>query len=386
MKDELRAGGQPQNLVTLPLQFPDGTGYEIVIGDGLLPEVGIRLRQCLGNRHRLVIIADQRVNELHGAVLQESLTAAGFDFSLIPVPAGEASKSWGMVTRLVDALMALEVDRSTVILAFGGGVIGDLAGFVAAITLRGLGLVQIPTSLLAQVDSSVGGKTGINIDAGKNLVGAFHQPLLVLSDLGLLGTLPPRELRAGYAESVKHALLLGDLESFEWMEQNGRACVAGEPQPLARLVAHSCQTKAQIVGKDEKESGNRALLNLGHTFGHAIEAVWGYGTVIHGEAVAVGLVLAARLSARLGYLSPHWGERIAAHLDGVGLPTRLSDILEAGRQKSPETIADELLAAMVHDKKNSGGKLNFVLLREPLAAFVAKAVAREPVRELLLDS
>ncbi|MDI9409570.1 MAG: 3-dehydroquinate synthase [Candidatus Pacebacteria bacterium] len=375
-----------QSLVSLQLDFPGGQGYQIVIGSGLLAEAGVRLQQRLGNHRRLVVISDRTVFAYHGQALLESLNGAGFKVDALPIEAGESSKSWEMVTRIIDGLMELQIDRHTVIIAFGGGVIGDLAGFIAAITLRGLDFIQIPTSLLAQVDSSVGGKTGINVKAGKNLVGAFHQPKLVLSDLDLLQTLPSRELRAGYAECVKHALLMGDLAMLDWMEQHGQACVKGDATGLAKIIAHSCQTKATIVASDEKEAGNRALLNLGHTFGHAIEAVWGYGSVIHGEAVAIGLVMAARLSARLGYCSEDWIARISNHLRAVGLPVSLSEVAPPESLESFEKLADSLLAAMVHDKKNSGGKLNFVLLREPLAAFVAKGIDPNLVREVLLQS
>jgi 3-dehydroquinate synthase len=356
-----------------------GRGYDIAIGLDLIADAGRYLSPALGKRRRVVIISDENVAAHYLSPLARALDAAGIAHESLIVSPGEGSKAWPTLTSLIDRLMALRVDRKTVILALGGGVVGDLAGFVAAITLRGLDFVQIPTSLLAQVDSSVGGKTGINVPAGKNLVGAFHQPILVLTDLGTLNTLPARERRAGYAEIVKHAAI-GDAAFFPWLEANGAALIAGDPAARARAIRHSCETKAAIVAADEFEADRRALLNFGHTFGHAFEAETGFGeALVHGEAVAVGMALAATFSVRLGLCPAEARDRLIAHLDAVGLPTRMDQV--PGGPFSPDILLDH----MAHDKKAEGGRLTFVLLRDLGDAFIARSVELGPVREMLSE-
>jgi shikimate kinase/3-dehydroquinate synthase len=341
--------------------------YPVLTGPGLIARAGGHLAPVLPSK-RVAVVTDRTVAGLHLAALREGLAEAGFaTLTEIVVPPGEGAKSFSVLAEVVEGLLSAGVDRRTAVVALGGGVVGDLAGFAAAVTLRGLPFVQVPTTLLAQVDSSVGGKTGINTQHGKNLAGAFHQPRIVLADTGALATLPPRELRAGWAEVAKHGLLHGPL--FSWCEAEGPAAVAGDPQRLAVAVAESCRLKAEVVAADEREEspeGGRALLNLGHTFGHAIEAEFGFdGTLLHGEAVAVGLPLAARLSARLGHADPALAPRIEAHLAAVGLPARLADL-----PRTPSAAA--LLARMKSDKKAREGRLRFVLLRAPGDAFTAE--------------
>ena len=278
--------------------------YPILIGSGLLERAGTWIAPLLKGRTRVVAITDSNVGPLHLPRLVAGLTASGITVESVRVPAGEGSKSWDGIASLVDRLLELRVDRGTLLLALGGGVIGDLVGFAASITMRGVDFVQIPTTLLAQVDSSVGGKTGINTKAGKNLVGTFYQPRLVLADLDCLTTLPVRERRSGYAEIVKHCVI-SDADMFGWLEAGGgQAVIAGDKAALARAVKHSCETKAAIVAADEREGGQRALLNFGHTFGHALEAETGFSDrLYHGEAVAIGMVQAMDLSVSLGLCS-----------------------------------------------------------------------------------
>jgi len=329
--------------------------YDVVIGSGLLGRAGALLAPLLDAKRRVVVIADATVAGLHLDRLRAGLGRNALD--VVTVPGGEASKSWAELERLVDRLLALTIDRNTLVLALGGGVIGDLAGFTAAILLRGIDFVQLPTTLLAQVDSSVGGKTGINTAAGKNLVGSFYQPKLVLADIACLGTLPARELRAGYAEMVKHAAI-ADRPMFEWFEAHGGAVLAGDAEARAIAVHHSCATKARIVGADERESGMRAHLNFGHTFGHALEAETGFGErLLHGEAVGLGMVLAMRLSERVLGCPADDTARLAAHLRASGLPTRLGEIA-GGR-----IDARAALAHMAHDKKARAGRPSFILAR-----------------------
>jgi 3-dehydroquinate synthase len=306
------------------------------------------------------------------------LEGAGLRVSDVTVPPGEGSKSLAELGRVCDALLAARIERRDLVVALGGGVVGDLAGFAAAILRRGVRLVQIPTSLLAQVDSSVGGKTGINAAAGKNLLGAFHQPALVVADTALLDTLPAREARAGYAEIVKYGLI-DDPDFFAWCEANGAAVLAGGPE-RDRAVAASCRAKAAVVVADEREEGEaRALLNLGHTFAHALERAVGYdgSRLVHGEAVAIGLALAFRFSARLGLCPPADAERVAAHLAALGLPTRLADA--PGGCGTPA----ELLDAMGQDKKVQAGRLTFILARGIGRSFVARDVAAADVLAFL---
>jgi len=362
-----------------PVSVEVGLGdrsYSVLIGAGLLDRAGDRLER-FARAGRLVVVSDETVWALQGERLAAALAARSIEAIPILLPPGEGSKSWPALSALIDRLLELGIERRDHLVAFGGGVIGDLAGFAAAILKRGCRLVQIPTTLLAQVDSSVGGKTGINVAAGKNLVGAFHQPAAVLIDPECLDTLPPRQLRAGYAEVVKYGLL-GDADFFAWCEQNGDAVLAGEPAARQRAIATSVAAKAGIVGEDEREtSGRRALLNLGHTFGHALEAETGFSdALLHGEAVALGMVLAVRFSAERGLCSAADADRVAAHLASAGLPTRLA---EAGI----EAEAARLVAHMAHDKKASGGRLPFILAHGIGEAFVDDTVDMGEVERFL---
>jgi len=365
---------------TLPVRLAS-TRYDVIVGDGLLARAGALLAPVLPQK-RCVVITDTTVAALHLATLLEGLAQTGVAASVITVPPGEASKSLDSFGRVMDALLGEGVERRTTVLALGGGVVGDLAGFAAATALRGLPFVQVPTTLLAQVDSSVGGKTGINTVRGKNLVGAFHQPRMVLADTATLATLPSRERRAGYAEIVK-AGLIGDFGLYEWCEANGRAVVADDPAAQAEAVLRACAFKAEIVGDDEREerpNDGRALLNLGHTFGHAIEAELGYGgAVLHGEAVAIGLGLAFRLSAKLGLCDPAVAERVIGHVASVGLPSELAML---NRRFS----ASRLIELMRRDKKMRDGRLHFVLARGIGTAFTSADVPPEAVSELLREA
>ena len=324
-------------------------------------------------------MTDANVAALHLPALLDGLAQAGITAQQIVVPPGEASKSMASYGRVVDGLLDAGVERRTTVVALGGGVIGDLAGFAAATTLRGLPFVQVPTTLLAQVDSSVGGKTGINTSHGKNLVGAFHQPRLVLADTGTLGTLNGRELRAGYAEVVK-AGLIGDASFFEWCEEHGAALAHGDRNIQAEAILRACAFKAAVVGDDEREerpADGRALLNLGHTFGHALEAEVGYGgALLHGEAVAIGLGLAFRLSAQLGLCAPGDAARVADHLAAVGLPNEIGML---NRRFS----ATRLVAHMRRDKKMRDGALHFVLAHGIGQAFTSSDVPAGAVLDLL---
>jgi 3-dehydroquinate synthase len=359
----------------VPIALQDRS-YDIVIGPGLLAEAGAHLRGVLA-RPRVFIVSDEVVAALHLATLEQALDRAGIAHRAHAIAAGEASKSFAIVEALVDAMLAARIERSTTVLALGGGVVGDLAGFASAIVLRGIDFVQIPTTLLSQVDSSVGGKTGINTTRGKNLVGAFHQPRLVLADSDVLATLPPREMRAGYAEIAKVGLI-GDADFFAWLETNARAVLAREPVPLTQAIATACRAKAAIVAEDEREAGRRALLNLGHTFGHAIEAESGYGgALLHGEAVGIGMVMAFRLSAQLGHCPPEDAARVARHLAAVGLSTGLP--AAAGGRWDPA----RLLEHMRQDKKVRDGRLTFVLARRIGEAFLADDVPIEAVEAIL---
>ena len=352
--------------------------YDIRIGAGLLGRAGAEIAPLLA-RPRVAILTEERVAGLHLPALEAALAAAGIDHVALALPPGEATKGWAQLERAVEWLLAERVERRDVVVALGGGVIGDLAGFAAAILRRGVRFVQVPTTLLAQVDSSVGGKTGINSPHGKNLIGAFHQPALVLADTALLDTLPPRDLRAGYAEVVKYAAL-GDAAFFGWLEAQGPALAAGDAEARALAVRRSCEMKAEIVVRDETERGDRALLNLGHTFGHALEAATGYsGRLLHGEGVAVGMGLAAQLSARLGLCPPEVPARLVAHLRAMEMPARLSDIPGA----LPD--ADGLMALMAQDKKVEAGRARFVLLRRLGEAVVSADVPPESVRALLAE-
>jgi 3-dehydroquinate synthase len=352
---------------TLTVEGEGFAAYDVLVGPGLIARAGalVALRLI---RPRVAIAADATVADLHGQALIESLQAAGIAASLIRIPSGEASKSFAALERLTDALLAQDLDRGDMIVAFGGGVAGDLTGFAAAIYKRGIDFIQIPTTLLAQVDSSVGGKTAIDTPRGKNLVGAFWQPRLVLCDLDVLATLPARELRAGYAEVLKYGLL-GDAAFFDWLVEKGAGVLALEPEALGHAVARSVEMKAQIVGEDARERGRRALLNLGHTFGHALEAECGFGdALLHGEAVALGCAQAFRFSVDLGLCAPEAADRAARAIAAAGLPTRLDQV--AGGPFA----ADRLIAHMAQDKKAEGGALVFVLARDIGDALVVKGV------------
>ena len=352
--------------------------YDILIGEHLIAEAGKRIAK-LKPGTAVAIVTDGNVAHHHLDALEQSLAAAGVTYRSVLLAPGEGTKSFGELQKVAEAILEARIERGDLVIALGGGVIGDLAGFAASVVRRGVGFVQIPTTLLAQVDSSVGGKTGINSPQGKNLIGAFHQPALVLADLGTLDTLPPREFRAGYAEVAKYGLI-NDARFFGWLEKNAPSVFAGGPA-RAKAVATSCRAKAAIVARDERESGERALLNLGHTFGHALEAATGYSDrLLHGEGVALGMVLAFRLSAKLKRCKDADVERVVKHLAGVGLPVKLSQI--PGDLPGPE----KLFSLMMQDKKVSRGKLVFILARGIGKAFIAKDVEEKAVLELLREA
>ena len=350
--------------------------YDVAVGPGLLSEAGRRIDALLPGR-RLAVITDTNVAEIHLPALLASCAEAGLDAIPVIIPAGEGSKSFERLQAVVEAVLAARLERGDAIVALGGGVVGDLAGFAAAITRRGMALVQAPTSLLAQVDSSVGGKTGINSRFGKNLIGAFYQPDLVLADTDALDTLSPREFAAGYAEVAKYGLI-GDAAFFAWLETNRPAVFSGGAARI-HAIAESCRAKARTVAADERETGERALLNLGHTFGHALEAACGYDAsrLVHGEAVSIGMVLAHDFSVAEGLAPGEDAERVRAHLRAAGLPVRIADI------PGPPLTADELLTHMAQDKKVKRGRLTFILTRGIGRAFIADDVPRERVRRFL---
>jgi len=350
-------------------------GYDIHVGSGLLARAGELLKPFA--KGVVPVVTDSHVAELHLPRLLEVLRKAGIDARAIVMPPGEVSKSFAGLEKLSGALLEMGIDRKGLIIALGGGVIGDLTGFAAGVLKRGVGFAQIPTTLLAQVDSSVGGKTAINAPQGKNLIGLFHQPRIVVADTALLATLPRRELLAGYAEVAKYGAL-GDPNFFEWLEVNGAKALAGDEKAMVHAVAHSCRMKADIVARDERETGDRALLNLGHTFGHALEAATGFSDrLIHGEGVAIGMALAFRLSVKLGLCPGQDAERFVRHLKAVGLPSAIPDI--AGARPG----AGELIRHMAHDKKVTDGKLTFILLKGLGEAFVTQDVPLDAVKEVL---
>jgi 3-dehydroquinate synthase len=353
--------------------------YDIRIGAGLLAQAGREVAPLLA-RPRVWVVADAAVAALHWDTLEAGLGAAGIAARRLDLPPGEGTKSWERLREVVEWLLAERVERRDMILALGGGVIGDLAGFAAAILRRGVRFVQLPTTLLAQVDSSVGGKTGINTAHGKNLVGAFHQPSLVLADIAALATLPRRDLLAGYAEVAKYGLL-GDESFFTWLERKGPGIAAGDAAARIEAVRRSCAMKAAIVARDETETGERALLNLGHTFGHALEAATGYSErLLHGEGVSAGCALAFELSARLGLCAQEVPSRVRAHFRDMGMVTELADI------PGPLPDAEGLLALMAQDKKVVDGRLRFILARGVGQAFVSDEVPAAPLRALLEDA
>jgi 3-dehydroquinate synthase len=348
--------------------------YDILIGPGLIAGAGRLVAERLAPR-TCGIVTDANVAKHHLQPLEASLSAAGLECRSVVLPAGEATKCFAELQGLSEQLLAMGLERRDAVVALGGGVIGDLAGFAAAILRRGMRFVQVPTSLLAQVDSSVGGKTGINTPQGKNLVGAFHQPSLVLADAEALATLPPRELRTGYAEVAKYGLL-GDATFFAWLEANRPAIFAGDGSARAEAIEVSCRMKAAIVARDETETGDRMLLNLGHTFGHALEAWAGYSDrLLHGEAVAIGMCLAFEMSEELGLAPGGTAARVASHLREAGLPTRVADV--PGRGQDRPTV-EELLALMAQDKKVSAGRMTFILAHGIGEAFITRDV--EPAR------
>ncbi len=339
--------------------------YDILIGPGLIGRLGALIDERFPGA-RVAIVTDANVRGLHLATVERSFAGSGL-LGTIVVPAGEASKSFSELTRVADELLSLGVERDDLVLALGGGVIGDLAGFAAAILRRGVRFVQVPTSLLAQVDSSVGGKTGINSKHGKNLIGAFHQPVLVAADTDVLETLPTRQLAAGYAEVAKYGLL-GDAAFFAWLEKNHAAVLAREPAALRHAIETSCRAKAAIVARDETETGDRALLNLGHTFGHALEAWAGYSDkLLHGEAIAIGMVLAFRFSEARGRAPAGSADRVARHLKSAGLPVKIPDVASNTRP----AVAD-LVRLMAQDKKVQRGHPTLILARAIGEAFISR--------------
>ncbi|WP_371171109.1 3-dehydroquinate synthase [Aliiroseovarius sp. 2305UL8-7] len=362
------------------VHVPLGTrAYDVRIASGLISRAGEEVAPLL-NRPKVWIVTEANVAKLHLAALQDGLADADIANEALILPAGEATKSWPYLTQTVEWLLDQKVERKDIVIAFGGGVIGDLVGFAAAILRRGVRFVQVPTSLLAQVDSSVGGKTGINAPQGKNLIGAFHQPSLVLADIDVLGTLTKRDFLAGYGEVVKYGGL-GDGAFFEWLETNGPALATGDTALREEAVRRSVQMKADIVVRDETEQGDRALLNLGHTFGHALEAATGYSDrLLHGEGVAIGCALAFETSARLGLLSQESPSRFRQHLSAMGMKKDLSDI------DGDLPDAPGLLELMGQDKKVEQGKLRFILARSIGDAFVADDVDLSVVRGVLDDA
>jgi 3-dehydroquinate synthase len=355
--------------------------YDIVIGRGVITTLGTRIAE-LRPGAKVFIVTDENVAAHAMAPTQAALTHAGVSGGHLVVPPGEASKTYGMLERVCEAILDAQIERGDLVVALGGGVIGDLAGFAAAVVRRGLDYVQVPTTLLAQVDSSVGGKTAIDSRQGKNLIGAFHQPILVLADTALLDTLPEREFRAGYAELVKYGLL-GDAAFFSWLEGHWREIFAASSARNAareHAVAVACRTKAAIVGRDERETGERALLNLGHTFGHAFEAACGFSDrLLHGEAIAIGMVLAFEFSARRGLVPANEAERVKRHFAEVGLPVSPADI------PGPLPGLDRIMELIGQDKKVKRGMLTFILVRAIGSAMIETGVAEREVRKFLND-
>jgi len=353
--------------------------YDIHIGTDLITDAGTYVKPFL-NRNHVAIVTDENVAALHLQTLQDGLAAQGITSSALKLPAGEATKSWPMLEKTVEWLLSEKVERDDIVIAFGGGVIGDLVGFSAAVLRRGVRFVQIPTSLLAQVDSSVGGKTAINSPHGKNLIGAFYQPQLVLADVDILGTMTERDFLSGYGEVAKYGLL-GDPDFFDWLEENGPDLAAGNVEKRIYAVKRSCEMKADIVSRDEKERGDRALLNLGHTFCHALEAATGYSDrLLHGEGVAIGCALAFEASMRLGLCSQEAPSRVRAHLKAMGMKVDLADITG----ELPD--ADALLELMYQDKKVQSGNLTFIMARGIGAAYVDRGVDLDVVKSVLTDA
>jgi 3-dehydroquinate synthase len=362
-----------ERLVHVPL---GERSYDILIGPGLMARAGGEITSRIKGR-RAAIVTDENVGARYLDGLMDSLQTDGIEAVSVTLPAGEKTKSFDYLTKVCDVLLEARIERNDTVIALGGGVIGDLTGFAAGIVRRGVRFVQIPTSLLSQVDSSVGGKTGINARQGKNLVGIFNQPDLVLADTDVLDTLSEREFRAGYAEVAKYGLI-DKPDFFEWLENNWRDVFAGGSARI-EAIAVSCQAKADVVAADERENGRRALLNLGHTFGHALEAATQYDSsrLVHGEGVSIGMVLAHRFSARMNLASPDLADRVEAHLKAVGLPTRMDQI--PGELPPTEVLMD----AIAQDKKVKNGKLTFVLTRGLGQSFVADDVPASEVQRFI---
>ena len=352
--------------------------YDILIGPGLIAAAGREIASRLKGR-KIAVITDEHVAPIYLDGFMAALAAEGIEAVSLVLPAGEKTKSFEHLISVCDSVLAARIERNDAVVALGGGVIGDLTGFAAGIVRRGSRFIQVPTSLLAQVDSSVGGKTGINSSHGKNLIGVFHQPDLVLADTDVLDTLSPREFRAGYAEVAKYGLI-DKPDFFAWLEKNWRAVFAGGEARIT-AIATSCQAKADVVAADERENGQRALLNLGHTFGHALEAATHYDSarLVHGEGVAIGMVLAHQFSARMNLASPDDGKRVEAHLRDVGLPTTMGEI--PGSLPPAETLMD----AIAQDKKVKGGKLTFILTHGVGQSFVADDVPQSEVVAFLRE-
>lgn len=366
------------NVETVHVPLGD-RAYDVLVGPGLLAQAGTLIAPLL-RRKRVAVVSDENVAGLHLEALRKGLQAADIEMVSLALPAGEATKSWPHFERTVEWLLAEKVERNDVVIAFGGGVIGDLVGFAAAVMRRGVRFVQIPTSLLAQVDSSVGGKTGINAPQGKNLIGAFHQPSLVLADTEVLGTLTKRDFLAGYGEVVKYGLL-GDAAFFDWLEANAEDAAAGDMAKRIYAVKRSVEMKADIVARDETEQGDRALLNLGHTFCHALEAATGYSDrLLHGEGVAIGCALAFEVSSRMGLCSQEDPSRVREHLSRMGMKVDLKDI--PGDLPSAEALID----LMSQDKKVQDGKINFIMARGIGQAFVTADVDRDVVKAVLSEA
>jgi 3-dehydroquinate synthase len=383
----MNAPANQADVIIVPVSLADRS-YDILIGDGLIDGAGVEISKVLPGA-RAAIVTDENVAALHLPRLTASLATSGIEATPVIIAAGEKSKSYTEFARVCDAVISAKLERRDMVIGFGGGVVGDLSGFVAASVRRGMRFVQMPTSLLAQVDSSVGGKTGINSPHGKNLVGAFWQPQLVLADTGLLTTLSAREFRAGYAEVVKYGLI-DQPDFFEWLDKNRDAVFAGGAA-RAQAIATSCRAKAAVVARDEQETGDRALLNLGHTFGHAIEAAAGYDSevVVHGEAVAIGLVMAHRFSVALGSAPEADAKRLEFHLRAAGLPLRIADLGGhnlSGGQALAAMGADQMLGFMAQDKKVVRGALTFILTRGIGKSFIAKDVPQDKIRDFLAQT
>jgi 3-dehydroquinate synthase len=376
-KDLAQGNAAPMRSVTVPL---GARSYEIQIGPGLISQAGMAI-QSLAPGAKCAIVTDSRVAPIHLGTLRASLARAGIEAGEIVLPEGETSKSFAQLEHLCGALLDQGLERGDIVIALGGGVMGDLAGFAASILKRGARLVQIPTTLLAQVDSSVGGKTGINTRHGKNLIGSFHQPSLVIADTAALDTLDARQFRAGYAEVVKYGLL-GDASFFAWLEEHWRDVFGGAKHARLSAIETSCRAKAAIVAEDEKEHGRRALLNLGHTFGHALEAWAGYSSrLLHGEAVSIGMALAFEFSEAAGLCAKGVSDKVIAHLQAVGLPVRIADLTPDANGNGPSV--QTLMTLMAQDKKVRRGKLTLILARGIGEAFVENAVSPAELERFL---